>query len=580
MKVLKSFYKYILYYRGHFYAYVLLGFVGRTSENLQPFFFKWLTASVTSGDYSQSMNLIVILLVVLILGTGAYSLSWLIGDRGILKSSMRLQLDVMKKIHSLDFTYHTEKSSGKLISIMKRGEDAFYNMFDVINVELYSAVLSLLFMLYAFSGLNIKYVSITIVAIIFSALAGSPIIRLQLKRRKAMTDAEDNVSGARVDNLVNFDTVKYFAKETFEQNRLKGLLDKWNKSTNSFLNTYRYLDLSVGNISNLALVGTILMAVIDLRSNTISVADFVLVSSFSASFFPRLMHIIMVFRNGARRFADLKAYLEVLDEQELVKDPENPLTINKPVGKIEFKNVNFAYQKSNPVFTHFNLTLVPGESVALVGLSGSGKTTLIKLLMRLYDVDSGEILIDGINIKNLSKSHLRSLMSLVPQDPLMFNQTIGYNVAYASMDSPESEVWKALELSKLDEFVKSQPNGLETQVGERGIKLSGGQRQRLAIARVMLERSKIIVLDEATSSLDSESEGVVQDAFWKLVKDSKEPRTSIIIAHRLSTVMRSDRIVVLDGGKIVESGSHKQLIKAKGLYHHLWSLQQDGFLKE
>lgn len=289
----------------------------------------------------------------------------------------------------------------------------------------------------------------------------------------------------------------------------------------------------------------------------------------------------MVFRNGAKRFSDLKTYFEVLDENVSVPDPLNPLPISNITGLVSFKSVSFAYHSQNPVFTDFSLSIKPGESVALVGLSGSGKTTLVKLLMRMYDIQSGEITIDDINIQKVSKTSLRNIIGIVPQDPLMFNHSLRYNVSYADQTASDEVVWESLKLAKLDQFVKSLPDGLETKVGERGIKLSGGQRQRLAIARVLLEKAKIIVLDEATSSLDSESEGVVQEAFWNLVKDPKEPRTSIIIAHRLSTVMRSDRIVVLDKGQIAEMGTHKELLKKKtGLYKHLWSLQQNGFLTD
>ncbi len=579
MKVIANFYRYVFRHPVFFTGYLLLTLIAKSVESLQPFFFKWITASVTSGNYSQAQNYVLWLLLALFIGTITYTFSWFLGDRGVIKSAADLQMDVMKQIHALDFAYHTEKSSGKLISLMKRGEDAFFNMFDIINQELLSVLISFGFMIFAFSSLGPKYIAISLVTIIVSAIGGAPFLKLNLKRRHNMNDAEDRVTAARVDNLINFDTVKYFAKESYEQSRLSSLLDNWNKAAQSYLNTFRYLDLSIGNLSNLALTGTIFISVLDLQSGKISVPDFVLVTSFSASFFPKLVHVVMVFRNGAKRFSDLKAYFDVLYEKVTVKDPDSPVTIADFSGKIDFNQVRFSYHQKNPVFKNFSLTINPGESVALVGLSGSGKTTLIKLLMRMYDINGGQILIDGVNIAEVSKSYLRSLISIVPQDPLMFNHSLRYNVSYANPELPDSEVWHALELAKLADFAKGLPDKLDTPVGERGIKLSGGQRQRLAIARVLLEKSKIIVLDEATSSLDSESEGVVQDAFWSLVKDPHEPRTSIIIAHRLSTVMRSDRIIVLDKGRMVEEGNHKDLIKKpKGLYSHLWHLQQNGFL--
>lgn len=581
MPTLKNFYRYVFGHKFYFFAYLILAGLSQILGNLHPFFLKWITSSLLISNYQTAMYLVLGSALVLIGNTILYTLSMLVSDRSALKSSIDLQMEVMRKIHDLDFSYHTEKSSGRLISIMKRGEDAFLTMYDVLNRELYFILISLGFMIYAFSTINIKYVVVSAVAIAISSFFTFFLIKLNLKTRRRFTDIDDSVSAARVDNLINFDTVKYFAKESYEQNRLLVLLGEWYVAGQKYFNTFRYFDLSIGNLSNLAIAGTLLLSIIDLRSKAINLPEFILISSFSVTFFPKLNNIVMTLRQAAKRFSDLEQYLEVLQEKITVKDADNPQYISKLNGHIVFDRMTFFYHVNNPVFSEFSLNISPGESVALVGLSGSGKTTLIKLLMRMYDIQSGSISIDDVNINNMAKTYLRSLIGIVPQDPLMFNHTIRYNVGYANPDVSDEEIWSALDSAHLGEFVHSLPEELQTAVGERGIKLSGGQRQRLAIARVLLENPKIIVLDEATSSLDSESEGAIQDSFWNLVKNPAEPKTSIIIAHRLSTVMRTDRIIVLKNGTIAEAGAHKSLLKRKnGIYLHLWNLQQNGFLAD
>ena len=273
-------------------------------------------------------------------------------------------------------------------------------------------------------------------------------------------------------------------------------------------------------------------------------------------------------------------YLGLLDEKISVLDPVHPKTITNPKGEVEFSHVTFAFESKNfPVLDDFSLKIKAGESVALVGYSGAGKTTIAKLLMRMYDPQKGEITLDRVNLKDLTKEDLRNQIGIVPQDPLLFNNTIFYNIAYAKNNASKDDVYDAAESSKVNDFVHKLPFGYQTVVGERGIKLSGGQRQRLAIARVLLEQPEILVFDEATSSLDSLSELTIQEAFWNMVKNKNHPRTAIIIAHRLSTIMRADRIIVIDKGKIVESGTHQELLtNPKGIYQQLWALQKNGFI--
>ncbi|MGB9637446.1 MAG: ABC transporter ATP-binding protein, partial [Microgenomates group bacterium] len=306
----------------------------------------------------------------------------------------------------------------------------------------------------------------------------------------------------------------------------------------------------------------------------ISIGDFVMIASFMTGFYYVFFELLWRLRNIARYYVDIKNYFSILDEEIMVKDPEKPEKITEVKGNIDFHHVSFNYGDfRSSVLKDINLSIKAGESVAFVGRSGAGKTTLIKLLLRFYDVSEGEILLDGVNIKNLPKGQLRSYIGIVPQEPILFNNTIGYNIAYGSEKPTQKEIEEATKMANLHEFIEGLPEKYETPVGERGIKLSGGQKQRLAIARMLLSNPKIIVFDEATSNLDSESEKLIQEALWKVAQG----RTVLIIAHRFSTVRKADKIVVLEDGKIVQVGSHKELIAdSNGLYHYLWNLQIRG----
>ena len=272
-----------------------------------------------------------------------------------------------------------------------------------------------------------------------------------------------------------------------------------------------------------------------------------------------------------KSYVDIETYFGLLDNEVTVKDPEKPIKPDHISGQINFNNVTFSYKDGKQgALKNFDLKIKKGQSIAIVGKSGSGKTTLIKLLLRFFDTDKGTITIDNININNLCKDHLRGLIGVVPQEPILFNNTIGYNIGYGKENATLGEIRVAAHLANIDEFIESTKNKYETYVGERGVKLSGGQKQRLAIARMILSNPAIIIFDEATSQLDSESEKLIQDAFWKV----REGKTTIIIAHRLSTVARADRIVVMEEGKIKEVGTHSELLKNKdSLYKHFWDLQ-------
>ncbi len=580
MKLIRRLYSFIFQHPYTFIIGSVLSLAAVILSNLSPFFVKWLTEAVQTQSLDRAFTLILLLGIILIASNLLENIGSLIFDRNMAMTSTLIAQLVLTHIHNLDFAYHTNKSSGKLISLMKRGDDAYFSYYDILNRSFVSIFVSLAIMMVAFARLPGPYVVFVLGLIVVSLFVSYFLVKYNVTKRKLFNKADDEVSAVRVDNLVNFDTVKYFANEHFEQKRFAGLLKLWYNALLQYFVTFRYFDLVLGNIINLALVGIMLLALSDLRNESIGLADFLLVTTFAMTLFPKMMNFLFHLRELAKKNSDLRAYFDLLDEKIVVLDPVQPVAIESPATGVTFDQVTFSYgSKDEPVLIDFSLTIKGGESVALVGYSGAGKTTIAKLLMRMYDPVGGTISVDGVNIKDLTKKTLRAKVGIVPQDPLLFNNTIYYNIAYAKNGATNAEVMTAAHASRVDDFVSKMPDGYKSVVGERGIKLSGGQRQRLAIARVMLKQPEILIFDEATSALDSVSERIIQTAFWDMVKDQHHPRTAIIIAHRLSTIMRADRIVVLDRGRIAEIGTHAELLcNTTGIYHQLWSLQLDGFI--
>jgi len=549
-------------------------------SNLGPFFVKWLTESVQTNQLDAAFNYVMLFGGLLLACNLLENVGYYITDKNMVATSTTITKSVLTHIHNLDFAYHTNKSSGKLIGLMKRGDDAFFSYYDIFNRSLLSILISFAVMFGAFSQLRWPYIAFVLLLIGLSFFISIFLVKINIQKRNLFNKADDNVSAARADNLVNFDTVKYFANEKFEQRRFADLLQVWYQTLQNYFFTFRYFDVILGNMINIALVGIMLLALTDLRRGVMGLPDFLLVTTFSMTLFPKMMNFLFSLRDLAKKHSDLAAYLGLLDEPISVHDPVHPRVITHSVGKISFDHVTFSYENAaEPVLKDFNLHINAGEAVALVGYSGAGKTTIAKLLMRMYDPQVGRIRLDGVDLRDLSKETIRSKVGIVPQDPLLFNNTIYYNIAYAKQGATESDVVAVAEASRVSDFIQKLSEGYQTIVGERGIKLSGGQRQRLAIARVLLKQPQILIFDEATSALDSVSEQTIQTAFWNMVRDPNHQRTAIVIAHRLSTIMKADRIIVMDKGSIVEVGTHHELLEREtGIYKQLWSLQRDGFI--
>lgn len=484
----------------------------------------------------------------------------------------------LKHLLRQEYSFFTNNFSGSLVAQANRFERAYEQFHFVLLLDVIGHLSSVLIAL----GIMVYYSpSIGLTVALFWVVSIAYVIKLGIKRmpvRRRAVAADTIQTGELADAVTNAITVKTFATEQQEAKRY----DKINLKRDKFYKASWEVGIK-NNASIQVLCGILQMIVLiggiyAVQNGTIAVATFLLFEVYVLRIIDSISKSSLFVRQFEGLLGDAHEMTEILEREPKILDPSRPESPAIRNGSISFNDVSFQYpdqQTENSLFEQFNLTIKPGERVGLVGPSGGGKTTITRLLLRFHDVDSGSITIDGQNIAAIKQHDLHQFIAYVPQEPLLFHRSLAENIGYAST----ADTKKIIEVSKsahADEFISLLPNGYDTLVGERGVKLIGGQRQRVAIARAMLKDAPILVLDEATSALDSESEKLVQDALWKLM----ENKTVLVIAHRLSTIQRMDRIVVLDEGKVIEQGSHQQLLKNKGLYAKLWKHQSGGFLEE
>ncbi len=573
-KIYATYYGFLLKYKKTFSLFVVVLFLLTITDSVQPYFYKLFVDNLPNPVAGKLFSLLVVYIAIRIVGVLFDTLSGWLSDKVVIPASVDARLKIFKKVQDLDFAFHLSKSTGSLISAFKRGDNAFFDFHHTVNLNLLKAVFSFFILMFFFTQINIEVTILMVISFALNLVLAKFLIKSNITTRRQFNESEDKISDIIVDNLINFETVKLFAKESKEYHRLQTQFIDWNKKLWAYANSFRLIDITVGGLANAGLFLILIIGLQKVISFNLTAGEYIMILGFVSNFYPKFFEVIFDLRNVAKHNADMERYFSILNEDIVVKDPLHPVTNKTITGEISFQNISFTYPegKRNAI-KDINLTIRPGQSVAFVGSSGVGKTTLIKLLMRFYDPTTGKITIDGTNIKRFTKDQLRSYMGVVPQEPILFNDTIGYNIAYGSENAGQKNIEAAAKMANLHDFIISLPLKYQTQVGERGVKLSGGQKQRLAIARMILSDPEIVIFDEATSQLDSDSEQKIQEAFWHAVKN----KTTLIIAHRLSTIARAEKIVVMEHGQIKEYGSHHQLLAIPdGLYRHFWSLQSQA----
>ena len=482
----------------------------------------------------------------------------------------KLALKTFLHIHALSLRYHITRQTGGLSRIVERGVKGVEFLLRYILFSIGPLILELLLIaILLYVMLDIRYLGVIFGTIGIYGWFTFKVTEWRVKLRKKMNDQDTDAAQKAVDSLLNFETVKYFNAAQREASRYDMAMAGYEDAALKTAYSLAFLNFGQAILITFGLIIVMVMAAIGVQNGTLNVGDFVMVNAYMIQITMPLNFLGTIYREIRQALVDMGAMFNLLDQKKEIVDGPDAQPINVIKGDIKFSNVQFSYDKKRPILSDLNLDIVGGQKIAIVGSSGSGKSTIGRLLFRFYDVSGGFISIDGQDVRNVTQSSLHNVIGVVPQDTVLFNDSIFYNIAYGKDDATLEEVENAARSAQIHEFVKSLPDGYETTVGERGLKLSGGEKQRVGIARTVLKDPPILLLDEATSALDSETEHEVQDALERAGRG----RTVISIAHRLSSISDAERIVVLEEGYIVEMGSHNELLKKRGRYYDLWHLQ-------
>ena len=479
-------------------------------------------------------------------------------------------LETFQHIHNMSLRYHLSRKTGGLSRVMERGVKGVsfllrFLLFSIgplmLQLALISAALATFF--------DIRYLIVIAVAVVAYVWFTAVVTEWRVKIRKEMNDQDNDANQKAIDSLLNFETVKYFGAEAREADRYDSAMEGYETAALKTSYSLGFINLGQALIINTAMVVVMLMSVQGVAAGTVTVGGFVTVNAFLMQVMMPLNFLGFVYREIRQALVDMSEMFGLLEQPPEVQDQPNAPSLQVVGGSIELKDVYFSYDPERAILKGVSLRVEPGQTLAIVGPSGSGKSTIGRLLFRFYDVTQGALLVDGQDVRDVTQFSLHEAVGVVPQDTVLFNDTIYYNIAYGLANATWAQIEQAAKAAQIHDFVQSLPNGYHTTVGERGLKLSGGEKQRVGVARSLLKNPPILLLDEATSALDTETEYEIQESLIQMAQG----RTVMIIAHRLSTVVHADRIVVLEQGQIVEEGSHNELLAKEGRYAHLWHLQ-------
>ena len=491
----------------------------------------------------------------------------------------KVALQVFEHLHSLALSFHLARQTGGVSRDIERGTRGIQSL---ISYSLYSILPTLiefcLVLGYLAYSYDIWFAAITLVALVLYIVFTVVVTEWRTHFRRTMNDMDSKANQKAIDSLLNFETVKYFGNEAFEASRYDENLLRYQSAAVKSQKTLAVLNLGQQIIIAVGLMLILWRATVGVVNGTMTLGDLVLVNTLMIQLYIPLNFLGVIYREIKQSLTDMDRMFSLLNTEKEIADSPDAKTLqieNHDRGPdVRFEHVSFHYDAKRKILRDVSFNIPAGTITAVVGQSGAGKSTLARLLFRFYDVQSGKILIDGQNIQDVTQASLRKAIGIVPQDTVLFNDTIGYNIAYGNPSATIEEVQEAARAAQIDSFIKRLPEGYDTQVGERGLKLSGGEKQRVAIARTLLKKPAMLIFDEATSALDSKTERAFQEELLSLAKN----RTTLIIAHRLSTIIHADQILVMDHGQIVEHGTHEELLAVKGKYAEMWQMQERATL--
>jgi len=479
---------------------------------------------------------------------------------------------VLRHLHDLSLRYHLERRTGALSRDIERGTRSLSSLLNYLAFSILPVLAEFgLVAAILLNGYDPWYTAITFVAVAIYIASTFMITRWRMPFRARMNALDSQANAHAVDGLINYETVKYFGNEAHELARYGAYLRDWEEAAVRSQTSLSLLNVVQGGVIAVAVTAVMLLAGGGVARGELSLGDLVLVNALLLQLFLPLGFLGIVYSQLQHALSDLEAMQQLLEREPEIRDRPAAPPLHLSAGTVRFEAVEFAYQPERPILRGVDFTIPAGHKVAVIGPSGAGKSTLARLLFRFYDVTGGRITVDGQDLREVTQASLRAAIGIVPQDTVLFNDTLYYNIAYGDPAADRTAIEHAAQLAHLDRFIATLPDGYDTVVGERGLKLSGGEKQRVAIARALLKDPPIMVFDEATSSLDSESVRAILEA----LDEAAERRTTLVIAHRLSTVVDADEILVMDGGRITERGRHAELLATGGLYATLWRLQQE-----